>query len=497
MRIRAIGILKGKTGRYAVAAIVGWTTLITILLALAFHRYSSDTTEKALIEARTHLALNVEYLKWVGTRGGVYVKVTDNYKPNPYLKVSDRDIETRDGTRLTLVNSAYMTRQVFQQVRENSSPPVINRIVSEKFINPADRPDGWEAENLRLFATGLPEAYAVNDIGGKPYLRLFRPFITEKGCLRCHGFQGYKVGDIRGGVSIAIPLEPYLDGEKRLKEQSFVGHLLIWVAGVCIILLYALSLGRITERKIALQESRSRVMREMLVAISHNWRQPMNKIGLLVQGLEDGYRRGELDEDSVRLAAGEVMGQLRAMSDNISLFGRTFSDRTAGGLAGSKAGIRELFAAAEATLAEGGIGFSLDCRKDGAQADCGRVAVSVSGRDELAGIIMNIAENSKDAILGRIRDGGLQAGKGCVKADCDISKDRLTVRFADNGGGIPDGAMDRIFEPYFTTRDKSVRAGLGLFISKTLLEGMMDGTIRAESSGEWAVITMEARLDNE
>ncbi|HEY3347762.1 MAG TPA: DUF3365 domain-containing protein, partial [Nitrospirota bacterium] len=483
--------------RYAVAAVVGWTALIAILLAFAFHRYSSDTTEKALVEARAHLALNVEYLKWVGTRGGVYVKVTDNYKPNPYLKVPDRDIEARDGTRLTLVNSAYMTRQVFKQVRENSSPPVINRIVSEKFINPANRPDGWEAKNLRLFAAGLPEAYGANDIDGKPYIRLFRPFIAQKGCLRCHGFQGYKVGDIRGGVSIAIPLEPYLEGEKRLKREAVIGHLLIWVAGVGIIFLYALSLGRITERKITLQESRSRVMREMLVAISHNWRQPMNKIGLLVQGLEDGYKRNELDDDSVRLAAGEVMGQLKAMSDNISLFGRTFGSRTEAGRASSTVSIRELFAAAEATLAESGIAFSLDCRKNGAQANCGRAAIRVSGREELEGIIMNIAMNSKDAILGSIKGGGLPAGKGCVKAHCEIRKGRLTLRFADNGGGIPDGAMDRIFEPYFTTRDRSIRAGLGLFISKTLLEGTLDGSIRAESSGEWAVIIMETRLEND
>jgi diguanylate cyclase (GGDEF)-like protein len=131
--------------------------------------------------------------------------------------------------RLTLVNPAYMTRMVFDIIKMKSKLPVINKITSLKSLNPANAPDEWEKIALLSFEKGGSEAFEVTSIEGNPYLRLIKPFVTEEGCLRCHGHQGYKPGDIRGGISIAVPLQPYYAAEKQTLRATIATHGLLWL----------------------------------------------------------------------------------------------------------------------------------------------------------------------------------------------------------------------------------------------------------------------------
>ncbi len=215
-----------RTVRFAAA---GWAGLT--LLSLLWHAWTdeSQALELAHTEARASYFKDVLYRRWATGHGGVYVAPTERTPPNPYLTmVRDRDVVTTDGRRLTLVNPAYMTRQVF----ELTDPAVSRaRITSLSPLNPINAPDAWERAALESIAAGAPEVSARAALDGAEHIRLMRPMITEAGCLKCHAQQGYRVGDIRGGISVSVPLAPYFTTVRRHHAGNIALHLALCGAG--------------------------------------------------------------------------------------------------------------------------------------------------------------------------------------------------------------------------------------------------------------------------
>jgi len=212
---------------------------ITILIAAQFIWIIKDSKEAAFKLARADALTNYEkdisYRKWATAHGGVYVLLDGKTVPNPYLDVPDRDIETIKGLRLTLVNPAWMTREV-HEFSHNAKETSHTHITSLKVLNPVNEPDEWEKKALHAFKNGLKELVEVADFQGEPHLRLMRPLYTETGCLKCHAKQGYKKGDLRGGISVAIPFDAHL---AVLKENFFINllwHVFLWI--VVVVLLF-------------------------------------------------------------------------------------------------------------------------------------------------------------------------------------------------------------------------------------------------------------------
>ncbi|MGE4497432.1 MAG: histidine kinase dimerization/phosphoacceptor domain -containing protein, partial [Deferribacterales bacterium] len=155
-------------------------------------------------------------------------------KPNPYLShVQDRDIITESGRKLTLVNPAYMSRQVFEMAQDTSV--IQTHLTSDILINPVNRPDTWEKLALAKLYGGAQEYVSVDVVDGEKLLRFMRPFITVEGCLKCHAVQGYKVGEIRGGISVSIPLKRLSAIENNEILLSIITHTLIWLIGLAVL----------------------------------------------------------------------------------------------------------------------------------------------------------------------------------------------------------------------------------------------------------------------
>lgn len=217
--------------RYGLGMIAVWTGVIAAILLFIISVYRENTIKEATREARDYHALNLQYRKWGARLGGVYAPA-DKVVPNPYLVVPERDVRTESGKSLTLVNPAYMTRMVFEAIVKESKIPVVNRLVSLKPLNPANAPNAWERETLSFFEKRLEtERTQVIDIDKKPYLQFMAAFITEESCLKCHAHQGYHVGDVRGGMSIAIPMGGYLAIEAERRNSLVAGFALLWVLG--------------------------------------------------------------------------------------------------------------------------------------------------------------------------------------------------------------------------------------------------------------------------
>ncbi len=239
-----------------------WTLLIVLSAFWNLHENYKDITGKAKVEARTILQHNLAYRRWNSLHGGVYAKVSPANPPNPYIVVENRDILTTEGLKLTLINPFQMTKQAYALLRKQSPYLAVkNRTVSLNPLNPENYPDAWESKALLAFEEGKTEVTELTDIMGDPYLRLLAPYVTEKRCLKCHEHQGYNIGDIRGGMSIAVPMQPYFDSALRTKNTIFYTHLTIWGLGSLVIILFAYGLARY-KRAITDSEEKFRIVSE-------------------------------------------------------------------------------------------------------------------------------------------------------------------------------------------------------------------------------------------
>jgi len=227
-----------------------WTIVIVVSLIWRIFYTKQGILEVAQTQARVAYEKDIIYRRWNAGHGGVYVPVTKETQPNPYLSdMPERDITTPSGKQLTLMNPAYMTRQAHELEKQKLG--VRGHITSLNPIRPENAPDPWETEALRAFGRGENEINSVEDIQSKKYMRLMRPLITEKGCLRCHAKQGYHEGDIRGGISVSIPMEPFLAFErKNILTSALIYGLL------CIVGLGGINLG--TQRLMRTERERRR-----------------------------------------------------------------------------------------------------------------------------------------------------------------------------------------------------------------------------------------------
>ena len=160
---------------------------------------------------------------WNAAHGGVYVPVSAGTPPNPYLEHSRRDVVTQDGLALTMVNPAFMTRQISEIAAKAQGFQF--HITSNRPIRPDNNPDGWESETLTQFESGLAERIALTT-DAQPVHRYMAPLTVEPACMNCHRKQGYEVGQIRGGISVDMPAHELLALRTGERVQSAVGHAL-------------------------------------------------------------------------------------------------------------------------------------------------------------------------------------------------------------------------------------------------------------------------------
>ncbi len=192
----------------------------------SYNQLNHTAYEMAYIEAKATFNKDLVYRRWATMHGGVYVPITEHTPPNPYLKhIPERNITTPAGKKLTLVNPAYMTRQVHELAKSQYGTK--GHITSLDPIRPENKPDEWESNALKLFEKGFNDFSEVRNISGEQYLSVMFPMITEEKCLKCHAQQGYKLGDIRGGISTSVPLTPYLESARESQIVLLFVHLVV------------------------------------------------------------------------------------------------------------------------------------------------------------------------------------------------------------------------------------------------------------------------------
>lgn len=245
-------ILKA-TYRQAAFVMLVWTVVVITSLAWGAYGHRREALNIAYQNAITIITKDIAFRNWVASHGGVYVFPTEQTPPNPYLHfMPERDVVTTTGKKLTLMNPAYALREA-QSIYEGEHGESAH-ITSLKPINPNNAPDEWETMALARFERGEREVKEVTQTDGIQKMRVMRAFMVDEVCLKCHAHQGYKIGDIRGGISATIPLKLLFDAEAQDIRNLSISHGIIWLLGLTGIGAYNLVRRREIERIARQQE---------------------------------------------------------------------------------------------------------------------------------------------------------------------------------------------------------------------------------------------------
>ncbi len=218
--------------------LIVWTAVVAASLAWNVSENERHARESAVEQGRFIFGMMETFRLWNARHGGVYVPSNEETPPNPYLQVPERDLRTPAGVALTKVNPAYMTRQLATLIREQSDLRV--HITSLKPLNPKNGADPWEAAGLSRLEKGEAEVFGVVGEADIPQFRYLAPLITKEACLACHRQQAYRLGDVRGGISVSFSFAPFLAAEAVQTRKVVVFHLVVWL------LLMGLSLFALT-----------------------------------------------------------------------------------------------------------------------------------------------------------------------------------------------------------------------------------------------------------
>jgi signal transduction histidine kinase len=490
-----------RTWRWVLATLFAWTLLTVLFFVMDYKAYRNHIFEIARNEARIAHTQDILYREWNARMGGVYAPVTDQTPPNPYLaSVPERDLTTPSGKKLTKINPAYMTRLVHEMLRSQNG--IFSHITSLKPLRPENAPDAWEVAALESFERGQTEFSGIEFFDGQPHIRLMRPLVTAASCLKCHAQQGYREGDIRGGISVAVPMQPLLASmtPKRREEILFrggvwlIGMISLSAGGAAIVRKQRLLRRSQTELRQQLDlanhfaieaDKASQIKSEFLANMSHELRTPMNSI----IGFSDLLTTMNLPDESDQFArmilsssrhlldlVNDILDLSRIEQGKFQLDPRPFNLRTL---------LDNLCALFSQPAADKGLALTADL--DSAVPD------SLVGDDHrLRQVLVNLLGNAI-----KFTDSGFVRIHAKIDAQTETTVDVLFV-VADTGIGIPLDKQQMIFDAFTQVDASTTRkyggTGLGLAIVKRLVE-QMNGRIRLDSQpGRGSVFHCTVRL---
>lgn len=230
------------------------------------------------------------------------------------------------------------------------------------------------------------------------------------------------------------------------------------------------------EKNIVLfQQARHVAMGEMIGNIAHQWHQPLNTLGLLIQDVEESYEYGEMDAAYIKSMTEKSMQQINFMSKTINDFRNFFQSDDEKSNFSLLDTINDIYSLMQESLSKHDI--TVDIQIDPALKLWGY-------KNEFSQVILNLLTNSRDALIER----GIQAKKITIYAKADGLNNLLTIK--DNAGGIDEAILFKIFDPYFSTKEEGKGSGIGLYMSKMIIEEHHHGKISVSNDEHGALFTI-------
>jgi diguanylate cyclase (GGDEF)-like protein len=219
--------------RWAMLLMLLWTAVVLLSAGWNSFQVYENIQNQAYHQATASLNKDLAYRHVVASIGGLYAPIERGVSPNPYLAhLPQRDLNTREGVQLTLLNSSYFVRLAHDQEAMGQDTGIRGHVTSKYLLREENRPDEWELAGLNAFEQGSREvsAYTIED--GHRYYRLMRPRIAQESCFACHTNTPLKAGDVMGGLSVTVPMDTLQQHANRHLLTLGAGHSLLWLLGL-------------------------------------------------------------------------------------------------------------------------------------------------------------------------------------------------------------------------------------------------------------------------
>lgn len=228
--------------------------------------------------------------------------------------------------------------------------------------------------------------------------------------------------------------------------------------------------------RIMIHQGRLAAMGEMIGNIAHQWRQPLNQIGLVVQKIEFDYDLRELTEESLKSMVSECMKYILYMSRTIDDFRNFFSSEKEKTSFSLNDAIKRGLSLISASVTSNHI--RLNFQEDG-------ISTVIGHTNQFTQAVLNLVNNSMDALLAN------NPAEPFIEIHCFCLGPKSIVTVRDNGGGIDESIINKVFDPYFTTKYKSLGTGIGLYMAKMIIENTMGGSLSVRNIDDGAEFRIE------
>ena len=236
------------------------------------------------------------------------------------------------------------------------------------------------------------------------------------------------------------------------------------------------------KQKLLFWQSRMASLGQMLGNIAHQWRQPLTELNLTLFNMKKASLNK--DEKKVEELYKESKNLISGMSSTIEDFTNFFNPLKEKKSFEIKDVINEVLTILRKVIEQEEIKIKVD-------VPINYKVLGVS--NELAQVLINLIQNSKDAFRqNEIKDKNIFIS---LKEKKNLDKKSVILEIEDNAGGIKEENLDSIFEPYFTTKHKSQGTGLGLFMSKMIIEKSLEGTLSHRNSKNGSIFTITIFLN--
>lgn len=227
------------------------------------------------------------------------------------------------------------------------------------------------------------------------------------------------------------------------------------------------------QEQVLVQNSKMAEMGEMINNIAHQWRQPVNRVSLLLSNVQLSLEDDPIDAQYINQKVQSSLNQLEFISETIDDFSNFFSPVKAKESFDVSLAIDKTIKIIRGTFSSFGIVVDVLDEND----------FPVYGtQNELAQVALIILSNAKDALVKQHVES--------PKIFISIDSSKRTISFKDNGGGINDEIIHDIFDHYFTTKEAGEGTGIGLYTAKIIMQKTFQGKISAQNEDDGAVLTL-------
>jgi len=238
---------------------------------------------------------------------------------------------------------------------------------------------------------------------------------------------------------------------------------------------------RVTQEKILIQQSKLASMGEMIGNIAHQWRQPIAEVSAILTNMKITYRFNKLTPTYFSAKIDEANKLTTYMSQTIDDFQNFFNPQGEKELFSIEQACKDAFFIVESSLKYHNIKVVFNIIKNS----------EVYGyKNEYSQVILNILSNAKDIFIQE------NIANPLISIEIKTGEHYVIVKIEDNAGGIEEELLEKIFEPYFTTKHKTKSTGIGLYMSKNIIEKSMQGFINVVNKNEGACFTIKTLLNN-